>query len=279
MLSRISSSDSDLVPINYLYEDRNLWESVASFNSSSEEDANEMSESPIQIFDASNELTGRDRTWTVDHYTYYDRPYYSSLEGSWTNSDLVNKYHKLIDGVYVSVKYEQNKDKSDKSSQNSILKLNTMSLGVVVSTDPNKETHYDRLKILEAADVKNPNWDNGFSDVRLGGDDVAVDSAIKQYKSYATSIGGETYNNWASNGMYDMAATYNDAGSQIGNTDHKMYVYGRSSDSDGGRWKESFGWIGPGPLCLLLYTEALNAPNDHRSIFNTQCGEVSSLNE
>lgn len=168
--------------------------------------------------------------------------------------------HLLQNYVYLSIKQNQIYKKQDKISQNTILKLNTF-----------YDTSFpESVGILHAADVKNPNWDNGFSDIQLGGsgNNLVVKSAIKQYKSYTTSIGGKNYNNWASNGMYDMAASKDEAATQLGSVESGVsrYVFGESTDNSDGRRSECLGWIGPGPVCLLVNTE--NPGND--SIYRTQ---------
>ena len=45
---------------------------------------------------------------------------------------------------------------------------------------------------------------------------MKVVSAVKQYKAYNTNIGDLEYNNWASTGMYNLAATESEAAAQPG---------------------------------------------------------------
>lgn len=170
--------------------------------------------------------------------------------------------HPLSDYVYLSVKENQVSSRSQKISQNSIFKLNK-------SYTP--EITHENLSILHAADVKNPSWENGFSDIQIGSwnSKSVVQGAIKQYKSYTTSIGGKNYNNWVSNGMYDLATCNVDAASQAGNAEDGIYrwVFGYGTDNPENRRKDCLGFIGPGPVCLLINTEK---PAATGSIYRTQ---------
>lgn len=116
----------------------------------------------------------------------------------------------------------------------------------------------DLIQIQNVEDVKNPRWDQGFSNVQLGGStsDV-VQSAIKQYKSFKTVIGTESYVNWAANGMYDLRTTENEVQTGANETD---YVFYGTTESDLNNEEQLRGWIGPGPVCLLLY--AKDVPTD-----------------
>lgn len=56
-------------------------------------------------------------------------------------------------------------------------------------------------------DVKNPLWEDAYSNIQLGStsnDKTGITSATKQYKSYVTSIGNKEYLNWVCNAMYDI---------------------------------------------------------------------------
>lgn len=174
--------------------------------------------------------------------------------------------HNITSGVYVSFKYYQNHRKEDKSSLNAVFKFNC------IDTAQRVQDWYTAIDIKNAADVKNPNWENGFSDVQYtgSGSNIVVGSAIKQYKSYATSIGGKTYNNWVSNGMYDLATTQTEGAAQPGNVSVNnssdvgvWHVYNKRTGTDAD--KRSFGFIGPGPVCLLLNLTKLADDNNKDS--------------
>lgn len=154
--------------------------------------------------------------------------------------------HNIGNGVYVSYKRYQSYNKSNKSDVNAVFKFND------INNDHGSAWNSSSVAIKNVADVKNPGWNDGFSDVTQGGSGtgVYVKSAVKQYKSYATSIGGKTYNNWVSNGMYDMATTEDEASTQPGNASSKYNVFKKDSSRH-----RDLGFIGPGPVCLLLDTE------------------------
>ena len=93
----------------------------------------------------------------------------SSLE------DLSGIVHPVASGVYVSFKYYQNHRKEDKSSLNAVFKFN------YIDTTQRTQAWYTAIDVKNAADVKNPNWENGFSDVQYtgSGSNIVVGSAIK----------------------------------------------------------------------------------------------------
>ena len=145
------------------------------------------------------------------------------------------------DRIFVSVRSEQQYLKEDKSQSNAILKL----------YDRYKFNSVSSVAIEDVADVKNPNWDQGFSSVQLAGDEEAsVLSAIKQYKSFTSNIGNKTFVNWVANGMYDLAPSENDAKTQLGNKGASFVFHTIHKDKD----DIDLGWIGPGPLSLLIKT-------------------------
>lgn len=104
--------------------------------------------------------------------------------------------------------------------------------------------------IKEVADVKNPTWEEGFSNLQFDGSEIK--GGVKQYKSFVSSIGSDSYVNWVSSGMYDL---------KIGKESQLV----TSKTGDGGWGPEpaaftwatadrspvAWGWIGPGPVCLL----------------------------
>lgn len=179
--------------------------------------------------------------------------YYGQIIGSGDANNVYTSELNQGDGkfsttnhVYFVVKAKENYDKSEKVSQNAIIKLDTL------QTFANNATE---VAILNSADVKNPNWNDGFSNPTFDSQ-MNVNSIIKQYKSYSTSVGEYSYNNWVSNGMYDMAATQSERSTQLGNKDfeHGLWIF----ESDTSRYKDSLGWIGPGPVCLLVNIDAAN---------------------
>lgn len=121
------------------------------------------------------------------------------------------------------------------------------------------------ITLNAASDVKQPTWENGFSDHQFGGnEDYHVISAIKQYKSYLTGMNDITYNNWASCGMYDLRVSSDETQSGVDNTwdgySSRVRVFTSANETLSGN-DNSYGtmknvgyrrgWIGPGPQCLI----------------------------
>ncbi len=151
--------------------------------------------------------------------------------------------HRLTDEkTFISVRSKLQSKREDKSGHNVVLKLyedKTSGIG----TDGNVE-------IENIADVKNPNWDQGFSSIQLG-DDARVISAIKQYKSFASNVGGKQFVNWVADGSYDFDTTQREASTQLGNAG-KDFIFHTEEDALNEIEK---GWIGPGPMSLLINTK------------------------
>lgn len=260
-LQNIDSSKSVLNPLYYLYENRSLEQSVTSIK---DDRANEF---PLTSSRNKSEINDQ----PIEH------------NGANNDNDLKpdKEIHKVADGVYISVGRYNNQNISNKAARGSILKLDNIAYeNIDIATDYMPES----IAILEVQDVKNPNWENGFSNVQLGtGDNYKkVSQAIKQYKSYTTNIGRFSYNNWIANGAYDLAATKDEAENQQGNQkgsntsyiksyvyrdDESIYIdsYQAVSQKDSQNkfaWGNS--WIGPGPVCLLLNTDT---PSENRMLF------------
>jgi len=140
-------------------------------------------------------------------------------------------------------------------------------------------------KILAVEKASEPSWEDGFSDITKDGDEVANGS--KSYKGSTCFVGGNTFNNWVSSGMYDLRVS--NKVSQYGTGVDYMHTNGGSfngwknitgvdneelfgdggyqgvySSLTGGLYKGavtrslgSCGWIGPGTRCIVA---ALNKP-------------------
>ena len=107
-----------------------------------------------------------------------------------------------------------------------------------------------QFNIEDISDTKNPTWENGFSTPTMDGKNVS--DAIKQYKSYETSIGSMAYVNWVCSNKYDLKVGSNSQGEfpddvrEFTDTGHKE------------RKPAAKGWIGPGPVCMLAKIEDNN---------------------
>lgn len=157
------------------------------------------------------------------------------------------------------------------------------------------ETEYTKYQVLSnqiididsISDVQNPLWEDGYDDVKLSSS--IVDTAVKKYKTYLTSVGSKTYCNWSACGLYNWRAGQNDTVARVTKNysddpdgdynriqhffnpaaeDAKGYhpgskCWGFESYGDGKgsnldywtypskdlRWNN--GWFGPGPVCFL----------------------------
>lgn len=141
--------------------------------------------------------------------------------------------------LYISIKYQQSHNKNVKPNISAVIR------------EYEKNAINGSVDVLDIEDVKNPGWDQGFSNVQLGesGSADKIVSAMKQYKSFSSSVGSQQFVNWVANGMYNLATTRDEAHSQLGQNSPYGWVY----DSNPEIW--SYGWIGPGPVCLLLNTK------------------------
>lgn len=129
-------------------------------------------------------------------------------------------------------------------------------------------------KIQAIADVKNPTWEQGFSNLQIEGSNIKT--GIKQYKSYNTQIGTDSYVNWIASGMYDMKV-----GSQPDtnpNTSSNDYiVFSDSTRGAENRSNRSSGWIGPGPVCFLLKLTTENNTDNYFIAKNDRILKLGSL--
>lgn len=107
--------------------------------------------------------------------------------------------------------------------------------------------------IKGVADVSNPNWEDGYSNHQLSGESLS--NATKQYKSYTTNVSNIEYVNWVCNGMYDIPATSNN--DQAGYAGDSYALYSRAN---GIRPWNSYGLIGPGPVCFIAKVENTSSP-------------------
>lgn len=210
--------------------------------------------------DTLSKLTGSSLTLQATRYQYenasfvdskgvsdmsYQRRKAISKTASTHVSDLDTtsafKVHKIENGVDIITSLYLRRDSAKKITRTSIFKL-----------DLNGSTNATSQTIKRISDVKNPNWEDGFSNIQNDSSNASkVSAAIKQYKSYSTTIGNHEYNNWASGGMYDLAATQSETLSQPGN-DGNQFVFKLSTDYPSGSDDyQSLGWIGPGPICFL----------------------------
>ena len=157
-------------------------------------------------------------------------------------------------------------------------------------------------RILAVEKASEPSWEDGFSDITKDGDEVANGS--KSYKGNTCFVGGNTFNNWVSSGMYDLRLS--NKVSQYGTGDQYHHTNGGSfygwqnitgvdneelygdggyqgvySSLNGGLYRGAVtrsmgacGWIGPGTRCIVA---ALNAPYEIKYRKGTGAFEYETL--
>lgn len=109
--------------------------------------------------------------------------------------------------------------------------------------------------IQNASDVRNLNWEDGFTNHQYDGN--TIKTATKKYKTYISTIGTNEYLNWVCSSKYDIPiGTDNEYG---WTDDHWTEVCEFTNTGNDGdkvkHWErawEAYGPIGPGPQCLLL---------------------------
>ena len=214
--------------------------------------------------------------WTdvTDQYVNRYQPY--------GNSDIRKKLNDQLHTSFTSNHTSQLESRSGNHveylAQDGVFLINTRKIDIEPTNKPNNATvfkSYNRLfkmycidksnvegqnvtvvrantPIKQVADVKNPTWDEGFTDYNPnGGTDSAT--AVKQYKSYITSLGTEQFVNWAANGMYDMPISYNERYSDSG---WVFRSYDRRIDLRPGHNEvEPVGYIGPGAVSFIINTQ------------------------
>lgn len=104
------------------------------------------------------------------------------------------------------------------------------------------------IPILNVSDVKNPTWEEGFSNLLYDGSTIV--GGVKQYKSYSTTIRNDYYLNWVCSGMYDLRIG-NEAQSGFSEDMYK-YVRAFTDENNKTRYSLAKGWIGPGGVYILL---------------------------
>lgn len=158
------------------------------------------------------------------------------------------EFHPVTSGVFITVKALQQDEKANKSEVSAVINL--------FSTRSFQANPNDSVVIKNVEDVKNPGWGDGFSQVQVL---QSPKSALKQYKSYRTNIGSESYVNWVANGMYDLVTTENELSVFDHQSNHVKVFYASDETEKYNNNQYQRGWIGPGPVSLLLNTET---PND-----------------
>lgn len=151
-----------------------------------------------------------------------------------------------------------------------------------------RENPKKQIDIKTVKDVKNPTFEQGFTNIQQNGTNSSISEGVKSYKSYSTIIDTKTYTNWIAQGKYDLAIyenealSYPDGAYLYGGTDgykQSLHDYRMREFTDSHlpyEKKGLKGWIGPGPVCFLLDTEDITDNSLLNSYFNNpiQIGTV-----
>ena len=119
--------------------------------------------------------------------------------------------------------------------------------------------------IESVSDVRNLNWEDGFTNHQYDGN--TIKTATKKYKTYISTIGSREYLNWVCSSKYDIPiGTDNEYGWTDGHwTDVCEFTNTGNHDSKTKHWErawEAYGPIGPGPQCLLIGVNIGNIINN-----------------
>ncbi len=182
---------------------------------------------------------------------------------------------KFGDFIYIDRGRFINK-KVDKSSKvinidylNATSNVYTYNFGSISSSLENNGNYYitcsevtcNKLNLTESydiqtvSDVRNLNWEDGFTNHQYDGN--TIKTATKKYKTYISTIGTSEYLNWVCSSKYDIPiGTDNEYGWTDGHwTDVCEFTNTGNHNSDIKHWErawEAYGPIGPGPQCLLI---------------------------
>ena len=119
----------------------------------------------------------------------------------------------------------------------------------------NKLNLTESYNIKTVSDVRNLNWEDGFTNHQYDGN--TIKTATKKYKTYISTVGTSEYLNWVCSSKYDIPiGTDNEYGWTDGHWADVCEFTNTGSDGDDIKhWErtwEAYGPIGPGPQCLLI---------------------------
>lgn len=119
----------------------------------------------------------------------------------------------------------------------------------------NKLNLTESYNIKTVSDVRNLNWEDGFTNHQYDGN--TIKTATKKYKTYISTVGTSEYLNWVCSSKYDIPiGTDNEYGwTEDHWTDVCEFTNTGNHNSDIKHWErvwEAYGPIGPGPQCLLI---------------------------
>ena len=167
----------------------------------------------------------------------------------------------------------ENSNGKEKFTQHKIASNITVKSEYFDFNDKSKTYEYPIKNII---DVKNLNFEDGFSNHQYDGSGHVLLTAVKKYKSYISTIDTDSYVNWVCNNKYDIPTGKND---QYGFTPNfelyrqwsllKEFTNSGNNDTENQhqlRFLESIGAIGPGGQCFIA---KLDLPKDVKTPFES----------
>lgn len=137
--------------------------------------------------------------------------------------------------------------------------------------------------IKNVIDVKNLNWEDGFSEHKYDGS--TLKSAVKKYKSYLSTIGSTQYLNWICSNKYDVPTGTD---SQYGWTESEngtkyqwnIHVeFTNTANTNTSRDPAAVGPIGPGGQCFVLSIRPNRFANNYHGLFEKILYTPSGINQ
>ena len=242
LLKQVNQIDSRLVPICYSYG-QNLQSISNNVGELADRDA---SQSDNKAESDSPDLGG----------AYFRRPSGLPMTQGWPRVEVFRT------GENGEVLYARNSVRfkmSDKQESFDVfLDYNVKKIEETYKSTTNSSNEYTEATIITANDVKNPQWSDGFTSVQWDDDNKEIIGGIKSYKSFDTSLGGYTYCNWASTAMYDLRLGTEKQLALQAYSDTSVFTFPKRDF----REECARGYLGPGPICYLLKTEALETLNN-----------------
>ena len=240
--------------------------------------------------------TARRSKFTIGDYIYINTNLFKMSKDSKVANTIIYKYNKFNNVVYASVfKNMANGGKYwsiplTNSSDEAFINLDGADIPSIADHNKNGNKKYvahilqtkdDKNNLILKAenvalnlsdkyeysikniiDVKNLNFEDGFSNHQYDGGGNVLLTAVKKYKSYISTIDTDSYVNWVCNNKYDIPAGKND---QYGFTPNfelyrqwsllKEFTNSGNDNTENNhqlRFLESIGAIGPGGQCFIV---------------------------
>ena len=217
------------------------------------------------------------KTQYYGNYLYVDSHYFDLSKQNKINTSHVCTYDKFTNKVYNGY-IGANDDITVTEADNGIIKnrfgteINMVYCNLDYYFDDKEEKQTD-YKIEHVIDVKNLNWEDGFSNHTYDGSKIK--NAVKKYKSYLSTIGTNQYLNWVCSNKYDIPIGTDeeygwvDADNSPNYSEPVEFTNVDNSEKHVHRHPSAIGAIGPSGQCFVLKINTRVAgPNPENTPFN-----------